>query len=125
MASNTFNRYTDKTFLLIDDFSEFRHSLKTMLEAIGGNQIDQATCGREGIELYGKIRHDFILLDFNLGDGINGLQLLAELNFKEILRQDTIVILITAETSLDMVMGAIDIRPDEYLAKPFTKVTLK
>lgn len=122
---NKLNRYIDKTFLLIDDFVEFRHSLKMMVEAIGATHICQASCGQEAIALYSQYQHDFILLDFNLGDGINGLQLLAELGFKDILRQDTIVILVTAETSLDMVMGAIDIRPDEYLAKPFTKVVLK
>ncbi len=122
---NAINRYVNKSFLLIDDFIEFRHSLKMMVEALGATHIDQAANGPEAIELYSKQRHDFILLDFNFGDGINGLQLLAELNFKEVLRQDTIIILITAETSLDMVMGAIDIRPDDYLAKPFTKIILK
>jgi tetratricopeptide (TPR) repeat protein len=122
---NKINRYVNKSFLLIDDFIEFRHSVKNMVEAIGASQIDQASSGQEGIELYSRQWHDFILLDFNLGEGLNGLQLLGELHSKDILRHDTVIILITAETSLDMVTDAIEIRPDEFLAKPFSKIILK
>jgi CheY-like chemotaxis protein len=122
---NKINRYVGLSFLLIDDFIEFRHSLKNMIEAMGASNINLAGSGEEGIELYCQHQHDIILLDFNLGDGLNGLQMLEEMNFREILRKDTIVMLVTGETSMEMVQGAIDVRPDDYLPKPFTKAILK
>ena len=122
---NRLNRYVNLSFLLVDDFLEFRHSLKNMVEAMGAKHIDLAGNGREALELYSKHRHDILLLDYNLGEGMNGLQMLDELMFAETLRHDTIVILVTGETSMEMVQGAIDLGPDDYLPKPFTKATLK
>jgi CheY-like chemotaxis protein len=122
---NKLNRYVNSSFLVIDDFVDFRQSLKSMIQGMGATDIELAGSGREAVELYCKNSHDIVLLDFNLGDGINGLQLLEELSLKDILRHDTIVILVTGETSMEMVQGAIDVSPDDYLPKPFTKATLK
>lgn len=122
---NRLNRYVKQSFLLVDDFMEFRHSLKRMVEGMGAQDIDMASSGEEALEAYGKRHHDIVLLDYNLGDGVNGLQLLEELRYKDILRHDSIIILITGETSMEMIQGAIDVNPDDCLPKPFTKATLK
>lgn len=123
--NNSLNRYNKKTFLIVDDFSEFRLSLKQMLIGIGAHHIDMVGNGEEAIEAYCETQHDILLIDFNLGEGINGLQVLEELSNRQSLRKDTIVVLITAETASNVVMGMLEHRPDEYLAKPFTKSTLK
>lgn len=122
---NKINRYVNKTFLIVDDFMEFKHSLKNMIETLGATKIDLAANATQSIELYSKTYHDIILLDYNLGDGLNGLQMLEELSQRDILRHETIVILITGETSMEMVQGVIDVRPNDYLPKPFTKAILK
>lgn len=122
---NRLNRYVNQSFLLVDDFMEFRHSLKRMLEAMGGHKIDMAANGNEAIEFYSKHHHDIVLIDYNLGDGTNGLQVLEELQLKDVLRHDSIVMLITGETSMEMIQSAIDVNPDDCLPKPFTKATLK
>lgn len=123
--NNSLNRYNKKSFLIVDDFSEFRLSLKQMLIGIGAHHIDMVGNGEEAIEAYCETQHDILLIDFNLGEGINGLQVLEELANRQSLRKDTIVVLITAETASNVVMGMLEHRPDEYLAKPFTKSTLK
>lgn len=123
--NNSLNRYNKKSFLIVDDFSEFRLSLKQMLIGIGAHHIDMVGNGEEAIEAYCETQHDILLIDFNLGEGINGLQVLEELSNRQSLRKDTIVVLITAETASNVVMGMLEHRPDEYLAKPFTKSTLK
>ncbi|WP_042145165.1 MULTISPECIES: response regulator [unclassified Pseudoalteromonas] len=56
---------------------------------------------------------------------MSGLQLLEELNHRNLLKADTILVLITGETAMDLVMGGLEYRPDDYLAKPFTRNSLK
>ncbi|KMT66539.1 response regulator [Catenovulum maritimum] len=123
---NALNRYVDKSFLIIDDFAEFRSSLKNILISIGANDIDIAVNADSGLEQYQQKHHDVVLCDYNLGDDSkDGQQLLEELNYREILRKDSIFIMVTAENSMEMVMGAIEYSPDDYLTKPFTKQTLR
>ncbi|WP_147271818.1 tetratricopeptide repeat-containing response regulator [Corallincola holothuriorum] len=119
-----FQRYSKRRFLVIDDFSEFRMTVKKMLEEFGAKQIDLASNAEDAFELYSEHRHDVVISDFNLGDGKDGQQLLEELSQLGILRRDTLYLMASAENSLHMVMGALECRPDDYLTKPFTKTTL-
>ena len=123
--NNPLNRYAEIPFLIIDDFSEFRLSLKQMVESFGALQVDTCTNADDALALYAEHYHKVILVDYNLGEGLTGLQLLEELNYRNLLRADTIFVLITGETAMDLVMGALEYRPDDYLAKPFTRNTLK
>ena len=123
--NNSFNRYSDISFLIIDDFSEFRLSLKNMVESFGSRHVDTCTNAEDALEIYAEHYHKMILVDYNLGEGLSGLQLLEELNHRNLLKSDTIFVLITGETAMDLVMGALEYRPDDYLAKPFTRNSLK
>jgi tetratricopeptide (TPR) repeat protein len=60
-----------------------------------------------------------------MGDSKNGQQILEELRFRKLLRRTGLFILITAETSKDIVMGARENQPDGYIAKPITKAVLQ
>jgi len=123
--NNSLNRFSEVSFLIIDDFSEFRLSLKNMVESFGARQVDTCTNAEDGLEIYAEHYHQIVLVDYNLGEGLSGLQLLEELNHRSLLKADTIFILITGETAMDLVMGALEYRPDDYLAKPFTRNSLK
>lgn len=122
---NPLQRYKSISVLILDDFSEFRLSLKQMVESFGVHHIDVCTNAEDALACYSEHYHDILLVDYNLGDGLNGLQLLAELNHRNLLKYGTNYVLITGETASDLVMGALEYRPDDYLAKPFTKTTLK
>ena len=122
---NPLQRYKSISVLILDDFSEFRLSLKQMVESFGVHHVDVCTNAEDALSCYSEHQHDILLVDYNLGDGLNGLQLLAELNHRNLLKYGTNYVLITGETASDLVMGALEYRPDDYLAKPFTKTTLK
>jgi tetratricopeptide (TPR) repeat protein len=68
---------------------------------------------------------DIILCDYNLGSGKNGQQVLEELRFNRLLKHTSIFVMVTAETSKDMVMGALEYLPDAYITKPLTKAVLQ
>ena len=61
------------------------------------------------------------MCDYNLGKGKDGKQVLEEARFGKFLSSNTVFIIVTAETTLEMVMGALEYQPNNYLSKPFTK----
>ncbi|MBF0538660.1 MAG: response regulator [Nitrospirae bacterium] len=115
-----------KRVLVIDDYSEFRYSVKKMLQSFGITDIDDVGDGDEAIEKMALKPYDIILCDYNLGEGKrDGQQILEEAKHRELLLYSSIFIMITAENTMAMVMGAMEYKPDDYLTKPFTKDALK
>ncbi|MBF0519489.1 MAG: response regulator [Nitrospirae bacterium] len=114
-----------KRCLLVDDFSEFRYSVKKMLQSLGASDVDDTGDGDEAIDKIALKSYDLILCDYNLGENKrDGQQILEEAKHKEILKYSAIFIMITAENTMRMVMGAMEYKPDDYLTKPFTKEAL-
>jgi len=116
---------TNKKFLIIDDFSDMRSMLKHMILSYGAKDIDTAANGKDAVKLLTKHQYDIVLCDYNLGEGMDGQQVLEEAKFKNLLRFSTAFIMVTAENTMEMVMGAVEYQPDEYLSKPFNKDALK
>ncbi|MFA7553624.1 MAG: response regulator [Spongiibacteraceae bacterium] len=117
--------YKQKTALVIDDFTDMRGSIRRMLDNFGVNKVETASNGEEAIRKCESQHFDIILADYNLGDAKNGQQVLEELRFKNLLKNTTIYMMITAETTKDMVFGALEYQPDDYLTKPFTQGVLQ
>ena len=111
--------------LVVDDFAEMRSMLRSMLRAYGAEDIKQASNGEDAIEKIENNKFDIILCDYNLGEGKDGQQVLEEAKHREILPLATTFIMVTAENTSMMVMGALDYQPDAYLSKPITKTTLQ
>ncbi|MHA7879392.1 MAG: response regulator [Saccharospirillum sp.] len=119
------NASLNKRFLVVDDFSNVRKSIRSMLTALGVAHVSEAANGVEATRQVRGGRFDVVLCDYNLGKGKDGSQLLEEWRVRGWLSHETIFVMITAETSRDLVMGAIEFQPDDYLAKPFAMDTLK
>ncbi len=117
--------YQKLRFLVVDDFDNFRVTMRNMLLDFGAEHIDVAIHGADAIEKCTYNRFDVVLCDYNMGGGKNGQQILEEVRFKKLLRRTGLFILITAETSKDIVMGARDFQPDGYIAKPITRSVLE
>ncbi len=111
-------------FLHIDDFGNYRSMLKAILASIGVSHVDDAKDAISAMEKIKANHYDVILCDYNLGDGQNGQQLLEEAMHRNLLPYGTIFIMVTAENTSDMVMAAVEFRPDAYLSKPFPKEIL-
>ena len=111
-------------FLHIDDFGSYRSMLKSILSSIGIVHMDDAKDAIDAMEKIKRQNYDVILCDYNLGDGQNGQQFLEEAMSRQLLPYGTIFIMITAENTADMVMAAVEYRPDAYLSKPFPKEIL-
>lgn len=116
---------SDKTCLIIDDFADMRGMLKSMISTYGIKEIDTASNGKEAIKQLERRDYDIVLCDYNLGDGKDGQQILEEAKLKDLIRFSAVFIMITAENTMQMVMGAFEYLPDDYLSKPFNKDLLR
>ncbi len=119
------SEFSDKKFLVVDDFADMRSVLRNILRSMEVSQIDLACNGQEAISRLEKRRYDVILCDYNLGEGRDGQQVLEEARYRQLIGIDTIFIMITAENTRDMVMAAVEHTPDTYLTKPFTRELLQ
>jgi len=114
-----------KKILIIDDFAEMRSTLRNMLIPFSAEDITVASNGEDAIELINENRYDIILCDYNLGDGKDGQQILEEAKLRGKLPYASVFIMVTAESTSFMVMGALEHQPDDYLSKPFTRNVLQ
>ncbi|TDV63342.1 tetratricopeptide repeat-containing response regulator [Pseudomonas sp. LP_7_YM] len=117
--------WNQKSFLIVDDFSDFRSSVRSMLRELGVKEVDTAETGELAIRACSQKRYDFILHDFNLGDGKkNGQQVLEDLMTDRLISHESVFVMVTAENSQAMVMSALEWEPDAYLTKPFNRASL-
>lgn len=119
------NPFTQKKYIVVDDFADMRSTVRSMLRSLGVSNVDQARDGESAIAQMVKTRYDVLLVDYNLGKGKDGQQILEEARYRDLIGVDSIFIMITAESTRDMVMGIVEYEPDSYLSKPFTKDLLR
>ncbi len=109
---------TEKTshILVVDDELSMRELLEYMLNR-EGYQVTCAGDGRKAIKLLEKNQYDLLLCDIKLGD-ISGLDVLRASKKNS---QDTVVILISAYSSTETAVEAMNEGAYDYVPKPFDK----
>lgn len=116
--------WASKNYLIVDDFAGVRQLLRESLRSLGARAIDQATSGGEAMGLLMRTRYDVVLCDYYLGEGKNGQQVLEEARMRNLVNPSTVWIMVSAEKSVESVMGAAEHQPDAYLIKPITEGVL-
>ena len=116
--------WASKHYLIVDDFAGIRQLLRESLRSLGARTIDQASSGGEAMSLLTKTRYDVVLCDYNLGEGKNGQQVLEEARIRQLLLPSSVFVVVSAEKSVESVMGAAEHQPDAYLVKPITEGVL-
>lgn len=111
--------------LIVDDFPAMRSMMRHMLASYGADNIKEARNGEEALVHLEEETKEIILCDYNLGEGRDGQQILEEAKQRELLPYSSIFIMATAENTSEMVMGAVEFQPDDYLVKPFNKIVLQ
>lgn len=104
----------DVRILLVDDEKGILETLKTHLE-LDGYQVDTANSAKEALDVFQKQPYHVVMTDINM-PVMDGLVLLEEI---KAIRGDTIVIMITAYTSLTKVLMSRIHGASDYVLKPF------
>jgi len=110
--------------LLIDDDSDFRAAVKTLLESRGYSVLE-APSGHEGLRMVVEHKPDAILLDIMMETSVEGYGVTHSLRFRDEyaeFRHIPILMISSIEESPDerfpMSAEVEMIRPDRYLTKP-------
>lgn len=117
--------YAQKKCLVVDDMPDIRVALSGMLKVFGVQDLELVANGEQAMEICRTTHFDMVLCDYNLGPGMDGQQVLEELRFRNRLNNTSIFVMVTAESSREMVLGALEYRPDDYVTKPITSALLR
>ena len=116
---------TQARVLVVDDFQGMRTILRDIVRAMGVTRVDTAANGKDALRTLHGSRYDIVICDYNLGPGLNGQQVLDEARLHDYIGVSTIWVMVTAEKTAEMVMGAAEVKPDEYLLKPINQNMLQ
>lgn len=120
MATIINQRLAHLRSLVVDDMASMRQNIRTQLGQLGIPHVDQASTPDEAISCIRKSAYDIIICDYNLNRETNGQQMLEFLRSQNILPASTMFIMVTAESSYDLVASAAEFQPDAYMVKPLT-----
>jgi tetratricopeptide (TPR) repeat protein len=113
------------SILVIDDFQGMRTMLRNILKEMRVPKVDTVGSAKEALNLLRLNKYDVVLCDYNLGVGQNGQQLLEDARLSGYIGLSTIWMIVTAEKTGEMVLGAAEVKPDDYLLKPINQALLE
>lgn len=116
--------YVNKRILIVDDQRAFQIMLRSMLQNFGATEIHFASTGEAAIKACQKHDFDILLVDYNLGTGKNGAQLLEELRLTKLISPATLFFIISGDNNRSMVLNALEMEPDDFITKPFSQYQL-
>ncbi|HUU91688.1 MAG TPA: sigma-54 dependent transcriptional regulator [Phycisphaerae bacterium] len=101
--------------LIIEDEEGVRTALQKRLR-LSDCSAEAAATGEAGLTRLGEAPADLVLLDYRLPDA-NGLELLEQIRNRW---PDTLVIMMTAYTNVDVAIQAVRLGAYDYVSKPFS-----
>ncbi|MGL4225856.1 MAG: response regulator [Vibrio sp.] len=119
--------FSELKVLVIDDAPIVLTSLRSMLLKLGFLEPN-VVCSkspRAAVFMAGRQKFDIFICDYNFGKGLNGRQVFEELKHYKLLKQEAVFILVTGESSSYVVHSILELKPDEYILKPFNILTLQ
>ncbi|NVK74398.1 MAG: response regulator [Oceanospirillaceae bacterium] len=119
-TKKTVSTLARKRVLIVEDMSEMRQMLRSMMIALGYTNIEVEPSGQNALRQVLDRHYDIILSDFNLGGSVDGQQILEASRKSNTSDHSTIFIMITADTAYESVVSVLEYQPDSYLVKPFT-----
>lgn len=110
-----YQRNAQLKFLLADDSRYVRIALSQAVKTLGGEVIGEATTGGEAIDLFGRLRPNFITMDLSM-PGVSGVDAITS-----ILQQDPEAnIIVISGTNLDEVREEVfNLGVRMFITKPF------
>ena len=107
--------------LVVEDEEAVLQTIQGVLE-LDGYDVTAALGGEQALELIGRLPFDVMLTDMRLGDGLDGLHLVAELRRQGL---PTVPILLTGYASMDTAVKALREGAYDYLVKPCDVLELR
>jgi len=117
--------YSDKQVLLIESCGNMRSTIFYMLRGLGVVNLKAVTINDRVLDEISENNYDVILLGHNVNDSVTGIQLLEECRYRGFIKSTACWVFMTSDPSQEVVLHAIDSRPDDLIMKPFSVDELK
>ncbi|MFW1676696.1 hypothetical protein ACFVYJ_02800 [Pontibacter sp. JAM-7] len=117
--------YSDKQVLLIDSSGNMRATLFYMLRSMGVVNLKAVTITSRVTSVISEDDYDVILLGHNSSDSYSGVQLLEECRYRGYIKPTACWVFMTGDAAQELILHAVDSRPDALLTKPFSSEVLK
>ncbi len=114
---------TNIRILVVDDMSTMRRIVKSILNQLGYNNIDEAENGKQALAKLKAEKYDFVVTDWNMPE-MDGLALVKAIRSDDELKNIP-VLMVTAEGKKESVIEALKAGVNNYIVKPFTPEVLK
>jgi len=109
--------------LIVDDYKTMLRIVRSLLNQIGFNNVDEAANGAEAMNRLREKNYDLIISDWNM-EPMTGLELLKAVRAND-KTKNVPFIMVTAESKTDNVIAAKQAGVNNYIVKPFNAETLK
>ncbi|MCR5431189.1 MAG: response regulator [Lachnospiraceae bacterium] len=106
-----------KTILIIDDMATILEHAKQILK--DSYKVIPCTSGKQGLEIFDKMKPDLVLVDINMPD-MDGFQVLSEIRNRAEGREVPVIMMTTGLTS-DIESKGFRAGVDDFLIKPFSQ----
>lgn len=117
--------YSTKKFLIVDDQKPFLIMLKGIILGLGAKDVKTVQSGEAAISACRKEKYDLVIADLHLGAyKKNGYQFLEEIRVRNLVKPETVFIMVSGDSHRPMVLGSIERSPDDYIIKPFSQAQL-
>jgi len=110
-------------FLIVDDMATMRRIIKSILNQLGYQNIDEAEDGKVALQKLKQQKYDFVITDWNMPN-MTGIELVQAIR-KDPELKHLPVLMVTAEAKKENVIMALKAGVNNYIVKPFTPATLK
>ena len=104
-----------KSILICDDAAFMRMMIKDILTKNGYNVVGEAENGAKGVEKYGELKPDLVLMDITMPE-MDGIQALKAIKSSD---ADAKVIMCSAMGQQAMVIESIQNGAKDFIVKPF------
>lgn len=110
--------------LVVEDQEQVGLLVERLLQEIDSFYVHHCSSAAQSIDRISAAHsspYDLILCDYHLGENTNGQQLLEFLRFERHIPRCTGFIMLTGDATYAAVASAVELVPDSYLLKPFTR----
>ena len=114
---------TSKKVLAVDGFSTMLRIVRSLLNQIGFNDIDEASDGKAALDLFEQNEYGLVISEWNM-EPMSGYEFLKRVRAGD-RNHDVPFIMVTSESKAENVLKAKQAGVSNYIVKPFNAETLK
>ncbi|MHA1598212.1 MAG: response regulator [Alphaproteobacteria bacterium] len=112
------------SILIVEDNLHFRTLIRTILQALGFENIEEARDGAEALEVLSSFEADLAIIDWKM-DGVDGLECVRRIRTEpDEATKFLPIIMVTGYTGDSLAKQAMDVGVNDFLGKPVSAKSL-